>query len=152
MGAGLANAEDKKQDSTHDSASESPQWAQSRFTPSGRGAWGDSSNDSPNGGNAAGAPSGMPLFLRPQVQMKCAECAKEEEEEQPQPPIQKKCAHCEAEEKRRRERGGAPVQAKCAACEAEGLKEKTYTSAAQERVSSANLPLSHIDHIQTTHC
>jgi hypothetical protein len=150
MGAGLANAEDKKQDSTHESASESPQLAQSRFTPSGRGAWGDSSNDSPNGGSAAGAPSGMPLFLRPQVQMKCAECAKEEEEEQPQPPIQKKCAHCEAEEKRRREQGEAPVQAKCATCEAEGLKEKSSTGSALDGVSNANQPLPHLDRIQAS--
>ena len=151
MGAGLATtAEDKKQDSASESANtESPQWAQSRFAPSGRGAWGDPSDySSKSGGQTSGARSGMPLFLQPQVQMKCAECAHEEEEQHP--PVQKKCAHCEAEEQRQREQGGTTVQAKCAACEAEGLKEKSSNGSALDGVENANRPLPHADRIQAS--
>jgi hypothetical protein len=151
MGAGFASAEDRKQGSSRESSSvESPQWAPSRFTPSGLGSWGDSSGKSSGSGKPAGAPSGMPRFLQPQVQMKCAECAREEEEEKPTAPVQKKCAHCEEEEKKKCEEGGTSVQAKCAACEREGLGENSSSGAARDGVASANRPLPHLDRIQSS--
>src|SRR5215470_15192212 len=116
MGAGLATPQNKTQDSSRESSAAAPQSA--TFAPSSHGAWGD-------GPSAAGAPAGMPLFLQPQVQMKCAECAtrEQEAEDRVQPPVQKKCAHCEAEEQNQRAQGVTSVQAKCPACEAEGLRE-----------------------------
>ncbi len=108
MGAGVSTfAEDKKHESSCDSAAPSP-----------RGAWGD----------AAGAPSGMPLFLQPQVQMKCAECAKEDEKQTHHDPIQKKCAECDAE----------------------GSNEAAAPDVAAGGVSSANRPLPHLDRIQAS--
>src|SRR5437868_3289944 len=171
MGAGLATTvEEKKSDSSRGSSPfDSPHWEPSRFTPSSQGAWSDDAGDSAKTSRAPGAPSGMPLFLQPQVQMKCAECTKEEnenegsvpkkkcdhceeEEERRVPPVsvQKKCAHCEEEEKREHGEGAAPVQAKCAACEAEGLKEKSTTGAALDGVASANRSLPHLDRIQAS--
>jgi len=159
MGAGLATtAEEKKQDSSRESsASNSTQWAPSRFTPSGLGAWGDAPHNSRSRPTGLGARSGMPLFLQPQIQMKCAECSKEDQEEEEKegkkeenPPVQKKCAHCEEEDRRQQEEGAPPVQTKCPACEAQGLKAKSTTGAAREGVANANRSLPHQDRIQAS--
>lgn len=78
-------------------------------------------------GGGSDNPAGAP------VQAQCAECAEEEQSEQP--PVQSQCAECQAEddaEDESPEESGAiapSVQAKCAACDAEDAAEPE-----QERV------------------